>query len=230
MRVSLLVAVLIGVLAACGSAGEERSSATPTKPTAFACAYSGEQLSRVRADLDGNGSAEEVTYAPAVSRCPASVNATIGPRYRYVVIHDDLSIAPNGLRKVTIPGRTGDLVLLTLAHPRGGFQAHLYGYAGGKLAELTADGKPVFGFLATDAPTEHVSATCTRGGFTVTEARTHQPIGIAAAWDVFRTTYAVDGNDVTRSGDRSEIAENVLEDELPTRYPDLAANRLFAGC
>ena len=126
-------------------------------------------------------------------------------------------------------GRTGDLVLLREEHPRGGFQAHLYGYAGGHLEELTVQGRPVLPFVATDVLTDPLSARCTDGGFEVLRARRHEPVGIVAAWDVFRTTYTVDGNRV-HVGPTPKVADNVLDQDLPTRFPDLVGHALFEDC
>ena len=94
---------------------------------------------------------------------------------------------------------------------------------------LSADGKPVFPFVATDVTTDPLTARCTADGFEVLHARAHTPIGVVPAWDVDRTTYTVDGNQVTASA-ATEIADNVLDEELPKKYADLVGYRLFENC
>jgi hypothetical protein len=225
VRSAVAVAALAVLVAGCGNAGTDQSAGSTS--SGHSCMTMSDRV--IQADLDGDGRTEEVSYAGAAHGCPAMLTASVGGSSVSAEVDGVPDLVTSDLVAVRVPGRKGALILLRQAHPRGGFQARLYGYAAGKLEELTSDGKPVFGFVATDAPTQHVAAGCVAGGFTVTEAVTHQPIGVAAAWDVYRTSYAVDGNRVT-AGRRTEIAQSVLDTQLPARYPEVAADKLFVDC
>ncbi|HEX2895061.1 MAG TPA: hypothetical protein VHO29_13770 [Marmoricola sp.] len=181
----------------------------------------------VQADLDGDGRPETVDYVDTPG-CQA-LRAEVGGKSVTAPVAGDMALRQGELAAVQIPGRTGQLVLARQEHPRGGFQARLYGYADGTLEELTAEGKPIFDFIATDVLTTPTAATCTNDGFIVTQARRHQPIGIVPAWDVFRTTYEVDGN-VVRPGPTTKVADNVLEKDFATTYADLVHYSLFKDC
>lgn len=224
MRLPVLL-LLGALLVGCGDADDEKATAREDPATPCATALAGPDA--IEADLDGDGATDRAVFTGAGGQCPASVSATVGGEHLAVEVGDELE--PGTFRAVRIPHRDGDLILLTLTHPRGGFHAHLYGYADGELAELEVDGKPIFSFVATDAPTEHVAAECTDDGFAIVEAVAHQPIGIAPAWDVFSTPYRVSGNEVSK-GDRVEVADNMLPDDLEASYADLVANRLFENC
>lgn len=223
------------LLAGCGDGrgdgGGPAADPTPTSTTSW-CREQPEGLPvTLTADLDGDGGPETVTYVPAGRRCPGGPSLVVegSTGELHVEVADDLPVTRDGLAVVRVPGRKGDLVLLTPHHPRGGFQAHLFGFAGDRLEELTDDGKPVFPFVATDAPSDPLSARCVDGGFEILRARAHQPVGVVPAWDVDRTTYAVEGNEVTRRA-TTEVADNVLDEQLEKRYGDLVHHRLFANC
>ena len=198
-------------------------------PSPTGCPRDARAVPLVSADLDGDGRADQVDFEPPGGTCPGGLTSSV-PGLRWAPTIDwDASGAARDATAVRLPGRTGDLVLLRETHPRGGFQAHLYGYADGKLAELTADGKPIFPFVATDVLTDPISARCTDAGFEVVGARRHEPVGIVAAWDVFRTAYTVDGNTV-KQGPTAKIADNVLEKDFASTYADLVRYSLFDNC
>ena len=185
----------------------------------------------VEVDLDGDGAVESVTYWGPSTECPSetSLTAVVSGEEVRAVVTGDLPLAAADFKVLQIPGRTGELLLVTPQHPRGGFQARLFGYADGNLAELTLEGEPIFSFVATDVLESPLSARCAPGGFEVTAARAHEPIGVVHAWDVFRTTYAIDGNTVTK-GATTEVADNVLDEQLESKYSDLVHYRLFENC
>jgi hypothetical protein len=226
MRIAVVASLLCVplLLGGCGDATAPR--ATPS-PSSAACR--GGSMPLVKADLDSDGVLDQVTYAPPAGTCPASLSSSVKGLQRPQAVDWDVPGSAGSAAAVRVPGRTGDLVLLREQHARGGFQAHLYGYADGALKELTVGDKPVFGFIATDVMTSPTAVTCTDGGFTVTQARAHEPIGVVPAWDIDRTTYAVDGNTVTK-GATSEIADNVLDDELERQYADLVKYDFFSDC
>lgn len=234
MRVVATLSVLPLLLAGCGDDGASDRPAKAAARTSVADCLVATLGPRptVDVDLDGDNTVETVedVAGKGNGHCArAYLEVEVAGKTRLAAVPDDLGIAPNGMRRISVPGRAGDLVLAVLSHPRGGFQAHLYGYADGKLEELTVDGRPVFPFVATDTVTDPISAACTHGGFEVTRAQAHQPIGVVPAWDVERTTYAVDGNTVTVRA-TSEIADNVLDKQLRRDYRPLLQYSLFANC
>jgi hypothetical protein len=235
MRNLVLAAVLLlpSVLSACGDAGTSGGRSTPSSSPSISTEQvncSGGATARVSADLDGNGAPERLFFSPRTNEgCPASLAGLHGTKVFYAEIDGDPQVGKAGLSAVSVPGRRGALVLLLDHHPRGGFQAHLFGYADGKLEELEIGGQPIFPFVATDALSTPVAAACTADGFAVTEARAHQPIGVAPAWDIYRTTYEVDGNTVTKTGE-TELAENVLTEDLEAKYRNLVNHALFEDC
>jgi hypothetical protein len=232
MRMWVLAApvVMSLLLAGCGDETDATTTEPSTAPSTSACAR-GDQpdVPLARADLDGDGAVEPVSFSPPAGDCPGALttealDADAGPTLDW-----DPQPTSRDASVVRIPGRSGDLVVLLEQHARGGFQVHLFGYAAGTLEELLVNGKPVFPFVATDVTSTPLAATCTVDGFEVTEARAHQPVGVAPAWDVDRTTYAVDGNTVTE-GATTEIADNVLDDQLRTQYRNLVQHSLFENC
>jgi hypothetical protein len=233
VRGLLLAATLSLALAGCGDLGDPGAGAGgPEQSRLPSTGCTGRASpARTALDLDGDGAADEVRVDRAAvdGRCRDALVAQVGGREVVAPLSGDLPVSARDLAAVAIPGRTGSLLLVRAQHPRGGFQAHLFGYAAGKLAELRAGGRPVFDFVATDTMSTPTAARCDGGGFAVLEARTHEPIGVAPAWDVFRTVYAVDGNTVT-NGPTTEIADNVLDHDLQRRYPDLVDHDLCADC
>lgn len=226
-----VVVVLPFLLAGCGDAAPviDEGHGQFASPSPTGCPHDARAVPLVRADLDGDGAPDQVDFEPPGGACPGGLTTSV-PGLRWAPTVDwDASGAAHDAAVVLVPGRTGDLVLLREQHPRGGFQAHLYRYADGHLAELTVQGRPVFPFVATDVLTDPISARCTDGGFEVVHAQRHQPVGIVAAWDVFRTTYTVDGNTV-RPGPTTKVADNVLEKDFATAYAGLVRYALFENC
>jgi hypothetical protein len=233
-RASLLVvgAMTAVLLGGCGDVPGDRGLNDLPKTDAASC-LSDDQVGSspilTSADLDGTGEPDAVQFAEGSGTCHDVLFARADAKRRGVVVTGDLPMTAAKASPVTVPGRKGQLVLVVQSHPRGGFQARLFGYADGRLEELTADGAPVFPFVATDVLTDPMSASCTEGGFEVVEAKAHAPIGVVPAWDVYRTTYAVDGNTVTK-GATAEVADNVLDKQLHREYRALVQHSLFANC
>lgn len=225
----LCVPLLLG---GCGDEPGGRAAGSPSASTSTSACPLDQSAVRVAvsADLDGDGSAETVDYANTPT-CPGgpTLRAEVAGKQVSAPIGDDTSLREGEIWAVQIPGRTGDLVLVKQQHPRGGFQARLFGYADGRFEQLTAEGKPVFGFIATDVMTNPTAVTCTDGGFTATQARAHEPIGVVPAWDIDRTTYTVDGNTVTK-GATSEVADNVLDRQLQRDPSNLVNYPFFENC
>jgi hypothetical protein len=220
--------VLAFLAAACGDDGSPATS----RATTHACLGEDTHASAqpvLDLDLDDDGSADTLSYVPGTSTCGALLVATVDGTEHGVTIEDDLPVTADGSFAISVPGRVGDVAVIRQEHPRGGFQVTLLGWASGSLSSWNADGAPIFPFIATDALSTPLTATCTDGGFAITEARAHQPIGIAPAWDVHRTTYEVRGNRATKDAEE-EVADNVLPDDLEVTYPELVEHVLFDDC
>jgi len=116
------------------------------------------------------------------------------------------------------------------AHPRGGFQPHLFTAYGG-LHEVTLDGNPLLPFVATDGGGLPATARCgDEGTVEVLTATTSEPPGVILAWDVQRTTYRITAAGVEKVDSeqvRDHAADPVLRKELPQLFdPD----GFFADC
>ena len=238
MRKCLLAVVLTLplLLTGCGDNrpvldGGHGQFASPSADRSACGAADADAAEVARADLDGDGATDAVRYVgPGANQdCPAGLIATVGGRPLFAAVQADTVVTRADVSVVQLPGRSGQLLLIKQTHPRGGFQARLFGYAGAKLEELTVGSKPVLGFVATDVQSTAFSARCTDDGFEVLAARPHQPIGIVPAWDIDRTTYAVEGNTVA-PGATTEIADNVLDKQLRAKYSELVNYSLFANC
>jgi len=130
---------------------------------------------------------------------------------------------------IAVPGLATPLLVTRQVHPRGGFQLRVFAPDGSTWTELRVDGNALLPFIATDVLEHPLSVDCTDGGLVVTEAVSHTPAGVAFAWDVKQTTYAVDGSQVTAGATR-KVADNVLPKQLEAKYPDLVRHTAFKTC
>jgi len=181
-----------------------------------------------KADLDGDGRADVAKLTAAGGDCSSFVFA----RLSEALVTTQLPAGSTPLSAafgVEVPGREGALLATRHDHPRGGFQLRLYAADGGKLVELKTRGRSLVPFIALDVQEHPLSIDCVPGGVEVTEAVAHEPAGVASAWDVRRTSYAVEGAEVTK-GESSEIADNVMPAELEAEYPELVRHTLFQSC
>lgn len=224
---ALVAAVLAGSLAACGSsAGAPGDSSSP--PAAPRQLYSGctatdpgltDRTLLARADLDGDGDREAVSYVGSTTAgCGTTVlvdlpGGLVGAATRQPL---DTSTAR------VVPHEGGDLLYVeSLGNPRGGFQPHLYAFDGSDLGEvLDVHGNPPLDFVATDGGGLPQTATC-RGGFTVFSASMHHPAGVVIGWDVHRTSYTLEGLTAVAHGGRtvrSAVADPLLRRQLPQLF------------
>jgi hypothetical protein len=130
---------------------------------------------------------------------------------------------------ISVPGLADPLLVTRQDHPRGGFQLRVFAAEDGSWKELEVDGHSLVPFVATDVQEQPLSVDCAKGAIVVTRAVAHEPAGIAFAWDVQRTSYAVQGSQVT-AGETEEVADNVLPKQLPTTYPGLGKHEAFTSC
>jgi len=232
---TVLVMVLLTV-SACGSApstpasGSSPGTASPGVGTSpgggvpgAATVCSGGKPETVAADLTGDGRKVELTFE-RYANCSPVFGTTDGAIT--VSAHvDDLPLARDGLRALTIAGRTGQLVLLVQSQPRGGYQAHLFGYARGAFEELEVAGRPVLPFVATDTGGALLAARCAKDGVTVLTAKQASK----RTWDVSLTPYLIEGNQVTQ-GPTAAVDHDLNAVALRQKYPDLPTGTLFADC
>jgi hypothetical protein len=181
-------------------------------------------------DLDHDGVGNALMVTRPDSTCPNVMFSKVAGGYAPLELKG-VRLDLRSAQRVVVPGRAGDLVAIREVHPRGGFQEHLYGYAGGRLAEVrTGSGDPPVPFVATDTKGGYVSTSCVRGGFVVRQAVTHKPPGVVFAWDVQETAYRLQGTTATAGGSE-EIKDNVLDNELAGAFPDLVHRDMFTtGC
>ena len=226
------------VLAGCGSGVEQPNADDTASATPEAVAKVGRcpadspalvsARTLARADLDGDGRAEAVKLTAPDGDCPNLMFVELGERYLAAQLPVGAPVVARGYA-VAVPGREGDLVVTRQDHPRGGFQLRLFAAGAEDLTELK-DGKgPLVPFVALDVDEHPFSIDCTDGGVVLTEAVPHEPPGVIFAWDVKRTTYALDGTDV-EAGTSEEIADNVLPRQLESDHPELVEHRAFESC
>jgi hypothetical protein len=239
-RVRWVAAVaLLAVVAGCGSAGNGigagsgGSSARGTGRIAGGCPVASAVVRHarvlVRADLDGDGRADTLAVTGPHGACRDTLVAHVGDRVSSLRL-GGARLDPASVTLVQLPGRRGLLVGARQAHPRGGFQVHLFGYGSGRLRELLdRHGNPLVPFVATDAGATPVSAGCGHDALVVEQAVTHRRAGLVPTWDVRRTSYTVSGAQVT--GERSRtVASGLTPARLRQRFPDLAGHVLFRDC
>jgi hypothetical protein len=217
-----LVLALLGPVGACSD--QARSSA----PDVDACTGKGTVVAR--ADLDGNGSPQPVRLTSAGSGPCA--HRLLGPGGGSTDV-GGLDLVAATAKVVHLEGDgAGDLLLLSAKpHPRGGSQMHLFDSGGATgLVEVTADGRPVLPFVATDGGAPPMTATCTDdGGIGIVTAKAHKPPGVVLAWDVTLTSYDLqDGRAIFRG--ESSVAEAAADPTLRKEHPELYDGSLFADC
>ncbi|MCW2758809.1 MAG: hypothetical protein JWO46_2555 [Nocardioidaceae bacterium] len=232
------VSVLAGVsgtllLAACGqqAASPPRAAPVGTCSPDSAKVTGADEVASV--DLDGDGTAEKVSLTSAdATGCASYLVARVGGNLQGAPLGDAASDGDTTWTAVSIPGRTGQVLVVRSTHPRGGYQDTMYGAAGGTFGPVVdASGKPLaLPFVATDTPGGYVGVTCVDGGFAVREAVAHDPIGVVPAYDVKEIVYTISG--LTAKADpATEVADNVLTNQLPVKYPELVKGETFTtGC
>jgi len=240
---ALLVLALV-LLAGCGSSEQAKggsaadtSGSADSTPSARAsvdrCEQSGDGFvtteNLATFDVNGDGAGDRVGLVkPTRAGCPPAVAVDgVGSG-----VSAEIAAGEPPVRSafgVVVPGRQGALVVTKQVHPRGGFQLRVFAFDNGVLVELKTDDHPLVPFVALDVQERPLSIDCTDGGVVFTEAVAHKPAGVVFAWDIQRTTYAVEGNAVT-VGETEEIADNVLPAQLKAKYPDLVDYSAFKSC
>jgi hypothetical protein len=217
------VVLCIGTLSACGSADDEPGQAgnhrsTPSS-SAVLCTEDGASTA-AKVDLDGDGKPEDV-HASATGKCPGSVVSEVEGHFVSAPIKDDVPVT--SVFGVSLEGRKGRLVVTRQDNPRGGYQLHIFALDSNKLSELRNGDQPLVPFVATD--TRPISATvdCRGGRIVVNQA----VAGSGGAWDLRRTTYAVDRSTATKSG-TSVAASKVTPKQVDQLMPAGAA--VFPSC
>jgi hypothetical protein len=235
MKRAALVAVLL-VLAGCGSTGnghaEKKAGQDQRQGSAMVgdCSATSDQVTGARtmvsADLDGDGTPEAVKLTQPGGDCSTTLFAELGEGYVATTIAADPPVSSSF---AVDPGSGGQLVVTKAPHPRGGYQLRVYAADTDELVELKSDGQALLPFVALDVEEHPWSIDCSSDGLVFTEAVAHEPVGVAAAWDIKQTTYTLDGTTLTK-GATKEIADNVLPQNLDAKYPDLARHSAFKSC
>lgn len=230
--------VALVLLVGCGSAertssnDEDTGTPEPSAATVGDCPVESAAVTGARtiatADLDGDGEGDVVKLTAMGGDCPNMIFARLADRYLS-------SPLPSGEPPLTsafgveVPGREGHLLVTRQDHPRGGFQLRVHAAGDGTLVELETDGHSLVPFVALDVQEHPLSIDCTDGGVVVTEAVAHEPAGGMFAWDIKRTSYALEGTEIT-PGETVEIADNVLPNQLGAKYPELVRHAAFKSC
>lgn len=240
----VVLVALAALTAACGDDGSGGSSdqgpdtaSSPSPAEAVAtdvagCAPDSAAVKGARqvaeADVNGDGTPEEVRLTGAGAECSGVLFAEVGEGFVWGKI-------PPGTPPLRTAfgvrlGEGSDLLVTRQEHPRGGFQVRVFARSGEELVELEREGgESLVPFVATDVLEHPVSIDCDRGALVVTEAVAHDPAGVRAAWDVRLTAYEVVDGEV-RAQRTVEVAENLGDAQLATLHPELGGHRMFASC
>lgn len=144
----------------------------------------------------------------------------------------DLDPATASIVEPTGAATPGQLLRVdSVAHPRGGFQPHLFVHTPEGLEEVLLDGRPLLPFVATDGGALPMTAVCTgAGGVGVLTATTSKPPGVVLAWDVRLTTYDVSAGDAVQTSDQ-QVEDHAADPALRKERPELFdTGVLFPGC
>jgi hypothetical protein len=144
----------------------------------------------------------------------------------------ELDLDASTAELVRVGGDAGDLLRIDGgAHPRGGFQPHLFRVTENGVAEVTVEGSPLLPFVATDGGAKPATVRCAAPGTVeLLDVTTSKPPGVVLAWDVYRTTYRVDTAQLERTEPkliRDHAADPVLRREMAQLFEPGA---LFANC
>lgn len=228
MRTGTTIPALL-VLTLLGGCGAEAPRAEPSGPSQWGdCTVEALDSAggRVVATLDAGGRADTRIrlLPPGEGPCAGGLVAEIGGGVTGLDA-GDLDLDAASAKVVDLGGESGQLLVVNGgAHPRGGFQPHVFTLAGG-LHEVLAGGGPLLPFVATDGGGTPVTATCRDdGGIDVLTATTSEPPGVVLAWDVQRTSYRLAGGEATATGSeqiRDHTADPTLREEMPALFePD----------
>jgi hypothetical protein len=236
MKRAAVVAAVLLVLTGCGSTEKGSTDKTSGEDQQHGsamvgdCSATSDQVTGaktlVSADLDGDGTPEAVKLTRPGGDCSSTLFAKLGEGYVATVVPVD---PPATSAFAVVPKSGGQLVVTEADHPRGGYQLRVYAAGTDKLVELQSDSQPLLPFVALDVKEHPWSIECSADGLVFTEAVAHEPVGVAAAWDIKQTAYTLDGTTLTR-GATKEIADNVLPQDLDAKYPDLAKHSAFESC
>ncbi len=229
MRTRTTIPALL-VLTLLGGCGAEAPQAEPSGPSQWGdCTVEaldsagGREVATL--DDDGGRADARVRLLPSGDGpCAGGLVAQVGSHVTGLDAAG-LDLDAASAKVVDLEGDSGQLLVVNgAAHPRGGFQPHVFSLTGG-LHEVLVDGGPLLPFVATDGGGTPVTATCRgEGGIDVLTATTSEPPGVVLAWDVQRTSYRLEGGRATATGSeqiRDHTADPVLREEMPALFePD----------
>lgn len=141
-----------------------------------------------------------------------------------------LDLEPRSMRVVETAGGERVLRVDSVAHPRGGFQPHLFLVDDEGVSEVLLDEWPLLPYIATDGGALPVTATCPpSGGIGVLSATPYEEAD-PLTWDARLAAYDVSGGTARVVAD-DLVADRVTSRELRQQHPELFdTGVLFAGC
>ena len=228
MRLATAV-LLSGIALLAAGCGDGRLPESPPQAAQFRdCTIrtfgtAGRPVATVRAD----GEETRVRLVPAGDpHCPASLIARTGSGVFGSSVAG-LDLDPTTARVVTTRGTDPQHVLVLASKPGAdGVQVHLFTP---HAQEVRSGDGPLLPLLEPGHRVP-VDATCTaEGGIAVTTAEAHQPPGFVLAWDLTRTSYALDAAQTRQTGTTS-VARGVADPTLRSQHPELYDDRLLTGC
>jgi hypothetical protein len=230
--------LLAGLATGCGSSAPSGDPAAGGSPSAWrGCTVDAfEAAGRSLGTLDqaSGGSAEVRLLEPGEGPCGGGLVVRTDAGVDGVDV-SDLDLDASSAHVVHLSGPDGEgphdvLLVEGGAHPRGGFQPHLFTVYGG-LHEVTVDGNPLLPFVATDGGGMPATARCGDDGTVeVLSATTSEPPGVVLAWDVQRTTYRIGDTGVEKL-DSGQIEDHAADPVLRKDMPQLfEPEGFFADC
>lgn len=238
MRTSLAFSAVL-VLALLGGCAEQRPASSQAPPARWGdCdvdAFAGAGGGEVGALAGSDGEHHPVHLVPpGDGPCAGGLVVRTADGVTGIDVAG-LALDPSTARIVELEGASGPPELLLVrggAHPRGGFQPHLFVLAERGLGEVTAGGRSLLPFVATDGGGTPTTAACGPGGsIHVLAASTSEPPGVVLAWDVRRTTYALEGATAKQTGSEQLVdhaADPVLRNDMPELFAEDGS--FFADC
>lgn len=214
----------LGILTGCG----DESGTGPEPAASLGACESGDEAitggtDLAEVDLDGDGTPDKLR-ASAGEPCPDVVFAETGVGLVAGEVPGEQRA--EDIRVLTVPGLAPQLFSTLETSPRGGFQVRVYALDGSTIMELQHEGASVVPFVATDVTGLGTSARCDADATIVIRSTHPDATGKVTVTD---QPYAIAGASVT-AAEPVTLAEGLTEQQVATRFPDVAGNEMFTNC